>query len=517
MPALSSFFGWIVISSAMGSLLVILILALKVIFKNTLSANWHYYIWFLLLLRLMLPFTPESSASMYNLINLDSTKTILGSHINNLEPQKVSYETDNSARSSARNITLPPQPGTPNNESNPVQSDSQVKWAGVFVLLWLAGIILLAGYTISINLKLWSQIRTTNGIDNAPIINLVGMCKQKMKITRHIPLASTNNIRTPALFGPIHSTLLIPENLIQNLSENELKYIILHELAHWKRKDIMINWITVILQILHWFNPVIWYGFYKMHNDCEIACDRLVLSSLEPTKHKEYGRAIIRVLEMALTPYWIPGTSRMMTQKSNIKRRIHMISNFKREPFSISFIAIVIFITVGIVGCTNAPAVQSSVDTRNSSYTDSKNNRILAGNVDVEGPGIVVALADGESKEPKDYPMLLVHDDDILRMVNELKAAGAEAISVNGERLISNSEIRCMGTTVLINGNSYSSPFEVKAIGNTANMTEWLKLKNGYTEQLKAIGLGITVEQSESLTIPKYKGKVSFKYAKPVE
>ncbi|MDD3365615.1 MAG: M56 family metallopeptidase [Syntrophomonas sp.] len=524
----SSIFDWIVLSSLMGSILVFLILVVKFAFKSTLGAIWHYYIWFLLLLKLIIPFIPESPVSMYNFVKLDSLQSVFSNQPDSFVKIKtLSTETGNSPGKLAIN-TIPlasnlEQVKT-DSAAKPIPTDFEVvDWKAALIILWLIGVALLLGYTILINLKLWYQIRTEPKANSASIIRIVETCKLEMNITNDIPLVITNKASTPALFGPIKPWLLLPDSFMKSLTDIELKYIVFHELAHWKRKDIIINWLTVVVQILHWFNPIIWYGFYRMHQDCELACDALVLSSLKPEKHKEYGHAIIRVLEMTLTPQWVPGTTRMLSQKSNIKRRIRMISKFKRESLSISIITIIVFIAMGMVGCTNAPnadVLQSGNSADKSSYNqlslDLKNNQMLAGAVDVEGQGIVVTLSDGDSSPIKDRN-LLVHDADIRNVINQLIVAEAEAISVNDERLIASSAIEAGGAKIIINSKSYTSPFVIKAIGNSEKMVNNLESKGGPVEFLRYLGQGITIEKSESLLIPKYKGEVNFKYAKPVE
>ncbi|MGS0745807.1 M56 family metallopeptidase [Syntrophomonas erecta subsp. sporosyntropha] len=519
LQGVSSVFNWVILSSLMGSILIFLILGLKFIFKNKMGANWQYYIWFLLLLRLIIPFTPESPLSMYNLIKVGSFETILSEQVDSFVPANNPLSQAGDATSIL---------GTDANtslalKSAPVvTSDEVINRRTILILLWMIGTILLAGYTVFINLKLWYQIKNDPKINNSSIIYTLEVCKSEMGIFHSIPLVTTNKIRTPALFGLINSTLLLPNSIIKNLTDDELKYIILHELAHWKRKDIIINWITVILQILHWFNPVIWYGFYRMHQDCELACDALVLSSLNPEKRKAYGHTIIRVLEMTFIPQWIPGTTRMLTGKSHIKRRIGMISNYKRGSLSISIAAVVIVVVVGLIGCTNAQnadVLPSKVDIDKGSYNqmllDLKNNQMLAGTVDVEGPGIVVTLSDANTFSDGS-PGLLVHDSDIRMIIDELIVAEAEAISVNDERLIATSAIACKGNSIQINNNPYPSPFIIKAIGNSEKMVKALEAKGGPTGFYREIGLGITIEKSDMLSIPKYNGEAAFKYAKPV-
>lgn len=513
MQAVSAIFDWVVMSSLAGTILVLLILGVKTGFKSTLGANWHYYIWFLLLLKLIIPFTPESPVSIYNLIKLDSYKAVepaLLKSAKNDPPQMATGDYDHG---------LAGRPAFADLNSEPVEKSFARAPKGEWLLIvcWLVGAALLAFYTIFVNLKLWYRLRTGHAVKDAAIIHIIASSKSAMKIKKHIPVIADDSIRNPALFGLINPVLLMPQGFIESLNENELRYIILHELAHYKRKDILVNWLTVVVQIIHWFNPFIWYGFYRMHLDGELACDALALSTLEPPQYREYGNAIIRVLEMKLSPHWIPGISQMLTPKSNIKRRIAMISSFRKESLGLSIITVIIFIAIGMVGCTAAPGTDvlksSKQDDRSSQLlADLKTNQMLAGTVNVEGPGVVVTLTDGDTDV---YSR--VHDSDILFITNELMLAGAEAISVNDERMINNSGITCQGAHITVNGKPCDGPFVINAIGSSERMVNAMDKKGSYAGNIKVLGIGIKIEKSEKLTIPKYEGKVNFEYAKPVE
>ena len=124
-------------------------------------------------------------------------------------------------------------------------------------------------------------------------------------------------------------------------------------MVHLRRRDILINWIIVIIQALHWFNPVVWYAFRKMRSDCEIACDAHVLAYLEPEKRKDYGKTIISLLEILSKPYWNPGAIGLATNKSDLKRRIIMIKKFNKIPFRWTIIAVATIILIGGISLTN--------------------------------------------------------------------------------------------------------------------------------------------------------------------
>jgi uncharacterized protein YlxW (UPF0749 family) len=144
---------------------------------------------------------------------------------------------------------------------------------------------------------------------------------------------------------------------------------------------------------------------------------------------------------------------------------------------------------------------------------------LAAGLVAVHGPGIIVTLNDSPHtlQAGSDPNALLVHDDDILRVTNELKASGAEAISVNNERLTATSEIRCAGTTILVNTSKIAPPFIIKAIGDPDILQSGVLIKNGYLDSLKVIGIQVQVQKSDDVEIPAYAGLTKFSYSKPVQ
>lgn len=137
----------------------------------------------------------------------------------------------------------------------------------------------------------------------------------------------------------------------------------------------------------------------------------------------------------------------------------------------------------------------------------------ISGATDVKGEGIVITLVDGAQTIDTTNVNTLVHDSDLLTVVNELKAAGAEAISINGQRIISTSAIRCVGPVIQVNYQKVATPFEIKAIGNAAYLESAMNIKNGIVDTLREYGIGITVSRNSEITIPKYDGTLSFKTA----
>lgn len=149
-----------------------------------------------------------------------------------------------------------------------------------------------------------------------------------------------------------------------------------------------------------------------------------------------------------------------------------------------------------------------------------ENTKFVAGLKDVQGPGIIVVISDSEADVEigDNINDLLVHDLDVQRLVNDLKVAGAEAISIKGQRVLSTSEIECNGPTIRINGRTYSIPFNIKAIGDPKVLNAAVSAPGTYGFKLKDIyGLRVETSLSNFVLIPKYDGDIDFEYAKPIK
>ena len=145
---------------------------------------------------------------------------------------------------------------------------------------------------------------------------------------------------------------------------------------------------------------------------------------------------------------------------------------------------------------------------------------IMAGLVDVQGQGIVVTLNDSQKRTGDnitDLNVTLIHEDDLRRVVNELSAAGAEAIAINDSRIVSNSAIRCVGPVILVNDEKMAPPYTVKAIGKPDQLTAALNLNGGVIEMLRAFGFEVSIQQQSDIVIPKYNGTATFQDAVPIE
>lgn len=145
------------------------------------------------------------------------------------------------------------------------------------------------------------------------------------------------------------------------------------------------------------------------------------------------------------------------------------------------------------------------------------NNKLL-GLTELNGEGVIITAKDADSSKVFGISsQYIVHDGDLVNLVNALKNAGAEAISINGERIINTTAITCSGNIVLINGEKVGSPFIISAIGNQTNLYGSMIIPDSYYDRMKKEGVNMKVEKATNVQIPKYNGTYKFKFVTPID
>lgn len=143
--------------------------------------------------------------------------------------------------------------------------------------------------------------------------------------------------------------------------------------------------------------------------------------------------------------------------------------------------------------------------------------RLYAGLVPVGGPGIEVLLENppGPAGSGIGLGSYAIRDDDILKVINELRGAGAEALAINGQRIMATSEVRMAGNHISVNLTRLSSPYKITAVGDSNALKSSLEIKGGLVEYLNNLGVVVTVQTKEKVVVPAYKGVLRFEYAEP--
>ncbi|EGW37006.1 M56 family metallopeptidase [Desulfosporosinus sp. OT] len=370
-------FNWVIKSSLMASILAVLILLINYALRNKLAAKWQYAIWMLLIIRLLIPCEIQSPWSIYSLLPNNSVPSLMVNQAN-------IWRTDNDTKIdiSGKEIQLTNDQSILNKQSNtkseePIAEDLSNIYIYILAILWLVGVLILAILTIATNLRFYFKVRREPSATDARMSNLIQECSRKLGIRKNLPIIITNRIEAPCLYGILSPKLLLPESLVNRLTEENIRHIFIHELTHYKRNDILINWLAVAAQIIHWFNPLIWYSFAKMREDCELACDADSLSFLEPEEYQSYGLSIISLVTPAQSS-WLSGTTGFFGNKNNqqIKRRIKMIKFFQKTTLKWTWTAIVIVMCLGLVGFTNSISKATPAEGVNPPKQPVQSNRL---------------------------------------------------------------------------------------------------------------------------------------------
>ncbi|WP_461207154.1 M56 family metallopeptidase [Clostridium sp. DL1XJH146] len=395
--SLVSLFKGVISLSIMGSVLALVIIVFKTIFKNRINAKWHYYIWVLLIIRLIIPYAPESSFSIFNMVSpIMQNSEVSEDNSGNFDVATLDSIKGEAEFTSNENITLnnSSQQNIRNNDlSTTIKKDNIFNY-NVLSIVWLIGVMFISLYFLLVNLKLYFEISKNSLCRENEIIKNFNNCKFEMNIKGNVEIIHYEKINSPCVFGFIRPKLLLPHNILSELSYVEMRYVLLHELSHKKRKDILINYMEMFARVIHWFNPLIWFSLNKMQEDCEIACDAYVLSHIKSVEHKNYGETIINLVNRISFRSWNPSITPMANNKSGIKRRIKMIANFKKKSWKWSVVALIILIGIIITLMTNgnydifnndnSPKVNIGVEVRE--LTEDEFNRV--GTAGLQNPAI---------------------------------------------------------------------------------------------------------------------------------
>ena len=204
-------------------------------------------------------------------------------------------------------------------------------------------------------------------------------CLNEVNSKHIIPIYSTAFLKSPVLAGFLHPRIYLPIHLISDfnagtISATDIRYMLLHELQHYKHKDILIGYLINTVNVFYWFNPLIWYFLKRIRQERELACDSAVLQLLKEAEYKSYGNTLINFAEtIALSPF--PLTMGISGNIKQLKGRILNIASFHQPTFKqkIRGYLICIFVSTIIIGCIPILSVYASDQTGYHFDTTEKN------------------------------------------------------------------------------------------------------------------------------------------------
>lgn len=342
------------LTTANAGALAILVALVTLIGRRWIAPGYRCLMWTLVALRLAIPFAPASPFSMQQVWRTDNRPANVNVH------HGVWVEV-----SAAADPLPPPEPAAFRGE--PTQP--QVTMAGILFTAWgigaVASLLILGISTARFRRKLRQQA-TAGGPERRQLLE---ECRLMAGVRRHVRLLEITNLHSPALMGLLRPTVLLPIDLAQTFSEEQLRHVFLHELAHVKRYDVAVNGLLALLRILHWWNPLYWLVQSRLIAEREQACDAQVLRCLGTASDSGYGRTLLEVVSRMSDraerspglPVAALGLVSFVGRKFSLRRRLQSLKDAGRRE-SMFCRVVGVFLTLGllIVGCSDYQASEAA-------------------------------------------------------------------------------------------------------------------------------------------------------------
>ncbi|WP_277406161.1 BlaR1 family beta-lactam sensor/signal transducer [Lacrimispora xylanisolvens] len=288
-----------------------IILLIKELFKNHLTWKAQYRIWYYLLLVLIFPFLPSSMIHAgLRLLSLS------GGSVSPVRVMTPTFSNDAGISSFIQDFSIS-------------VSRSPIFHLPAFLpYIWGLGIGTVSILNLISDIKIRRIRQASLPLQNRKIRELFDCCLSEMNIKKKISLYSSAYLSSPVAAGLVKPVIILPIHMLSEFTEEEIRFILLHELTHIKHRDLL-NRFLALMQALYWYHPVVWIGLSEMRKDQEVYCDLSVLSMLEENSYLDYGKTLIRFAEnMARRLSFV---SQIAGSEKEIRRRIRCIASYRKE------------------------------------------------------------------------------------------------------------------------------------------------------------------------------------------
>lgn len=327
------------------------ILLFRFIFKNRISSKLQYLMWWLLILRLLMPVTPDIGLhfNLQDMLLKQAHQAELPTPAPVLDVAPVSVPSTQSSYESVAPAVQPDTDVAPSQHVNPAKSTD---WYSIVFVVWLLGAISFLGWLIFVKLRYYESLQHLMAGGPREVYELYDKCCKELSV-KPLPLWIVNKSMSPgiAFFG--EPVLLVPLSLCNE--ESRLRFALLHELTHKKRGDHYMTLLLNILRAVYWFDPVVHFAFSELRSDMESACDSDVLAYIGHEQKRGYLTVILDMFSYDTEP--ILGMSQIRSKRM-AKRR--MKGAFMKNRTSPAFRAITLCIALIMSLCCFTTACQSA-------------------------------------------------------------------------------------------------------------------------------------------------------------
>lgn len=365
-------FNKIIYMSIIGTIIGIIITVLVKVFDKKLSAKYKCFIWMIAFMFFIVPFTKIP-------IEMDSTILTMANKVESSMIKEVDPLEGGEKQNTKMKI-----------ENKIVDSILPIFWGGVtstFLVTLLIG-----------NFKLYQQLKETKKCKDVRIKRILQKCKKDLKIKKKIRIRIQSLEQSPCIYGFFKPQIVLPNHLLIE-DETTIENVFRHELSHYKRKDMLANYLLLFSTAIHWFNPFIYYFFKKVRQEIELATDELALKCMNQQERKEYGMTLINLLQEYKNETTMSKMLCITDDEKNMERRIRRIKVANKGTYrKIISTLVLVMVTFAIL-----PFVIEAKSTRNDlntkeSQTLEENDVQNANEEDIENSNMETRI-DSENRE----------------------------------------------------------------------------------------------------------------------
>lgn len=324
-----------------------MILTAKQVLRKHLSCQAQYHIWFFVFAALGVPFLPVRSDSVYRLFSL-----LLSPHSGALTqgagnaPALTEGVPSGGTAAALHDFTVSVSRNVPSSVGT------------CLFLLWLLGLLVTLLLLARARIVLFRLERSAFLLQNREVKHLFQSCLQELKIKRNIAVYSTAFLKSPVTLGMFRPRIYLPLHLISDFQASDMRYLLLHELQHYRHRDAWVGCLMNLAGIIYWFNPAVRHGLKKMKDDRELACDDSVLQLLDAAEYKGYGNTLILFAEkVSHSPS--PFSSGIGGDFRQIRQRIVNIAGYRPATRGKKIKSILTYILLAAILTGSVPALSA--------------------------------------------------------------------------------------------------------------------------------------------------------------
>lgn len=231
-------------------------------------------------------------------------------------------------------------------------------WSLLF-LLWAAGVLLMLFFLVRSALCMRRLRHSALPLQHPEAKRLYASCLKELNIRRRIPVYSTAFLKSPVMSGVFFPKVYLPIHLVSDYQEEDLRYIFLHELTHFRHRDPLIGWLMNLSSVLYWFHPLVRAALGAMRSDRELSCDEAVLSVLPASAYPNYGHVLIRFAGQT-SFQTSPFTASLSGNKSQLRNRIFLIASYQRPSARSRRKGFCAFLAASLLLFSSAPVLSAA-------------------------------------------------------------------------------------------------------------------------------------------------------------